>query len=191
MRNIVAIKAKAKAHNTCQECGATELIQTHHRIPGDDSTIVVLCGECHSGKHPDTPKALFLAICRQRYWFNKSAASLARELGLHPRTVIRAAKRLGVLPGELSPWDEELIRSNIPKLQWNLKVRQRCLLLPKKAAAYLGLTTHQLYRRVRAGEITPVFLRHRRGNQVYSVEYFDRESLKNEKNNQATGRSVA
>jgi len=121
MRNIAAIKAKAKAHNTCQEqgCGSTELIQTHHRIPGDDSTIVVLCAECHSKKHPDMPKALFFSIRRQRYWFNKSAASLGRELGVHSRTILRAAKRLEILPGdELSSWDEELIKNNIPKLRW-------------------------------------------------------------------------
>ena len=116
MKGLVAVRAKVNARYTCQECGSTELIQTHHQIPGDDSTIVVLCGECHSKKHPEVPKALFLSVIRQHYWHNKSAASLGRELGVHPRTIIRAAQRLEILPGELSPWGEELIKNNIPKL---------------------------------------------------------------------------
>ena len=113
MRNSVAIGVKANAYFTCRECGSTELIQAHHEIPGDDDSLVSLCAECHSRKHPDVPKALFFSNIQQPYWHNKSASSLAKELGAHPRTIIRAAKRLGILPGELSPWDEELIRSNI------------------------------------------------------------------------------
>ncbi len=179
MRNVAAIKAKTKAHNTCQECGATELIQTHHEIPGDDSTIVVLCGECHSRKHPDAPKALFLSIHRQHYWFNKSAASLARELRVHPRTVIRAARRLEILPGDnLSPWDEELIRNNIPKLSWGKPkpremhqrqlVRERrapvteftiitdAFLSVPKAAKQLGKPKVTLYRWIEANKLIAV-----------------------------------
>lgn len=118
MKNLAVAKAKIKAHYTCEGCSGKEFIQTHHEIPGDDSTIVVLCGECHSRKHPDVPKALFLSVIRQSYWVNKSAVSLAKELGVHPRTIIRAAKRLEILPGDnLSQWDEELIRNNIPKLR--------------------------------------------------------------------------
>ena len=79
MRNRVAIEAKKKARGICQECGSINHIQTHHRIAEDDSSIVVLCGDCHSKKHPDTPKVLFLSVLRQRYWFNKSAVSLARD----------------------------------------------------------------------------------------------------------------
>lgn len=125
MPNFAAIRAKANAHYRCQECSSTELIQRHHSIPGDDSTIVVLCADCHSKKHPCVPKALFLSVLRQSYWFNKSAASLARELGVHSRTIIRAAKRLQILPGELNPWDEELIRNNIPKLRPKVKSSAR------------------------------------------------------------------
>jgi len=116
MRNLAAIKVKANAHYQCQECGSTELIQAHHQIPGDDNRLIVLCAECHSRKHPDVPRALFFSTSNQPYWQNKSASTLAKELGVHSRTVIRAAKRLEILPGELSPWDEELIRNNIPKL---------------------------------------------------------------------------
>ena len=110
MRDIAAVKVKANAHYTCQECGATELIQAHHQIPGDDNSLIVLCAECHSKKHPDLPKALFFNKRNQPYWHNKSASSIARELGVHPRTVIRAAKRLEVLPGELHNIDDWRIR---------------------------------------------------------------------------------
>lgn len=113
MLNSVAIRVKANAHYTCKECGSTELIQAHHEIPGDDDSLVPLCAECHSKKHANVPKALFFNHIQQPYWHNKSASSLARKLGAHPRTIIRAAKRLGVLPGELSQWDEELIRNNV------------------------------------------------------------------------------
>lgn len=115
MRNSVAIGIKANAHYTCRECGSTELIQAHHEIPGDDDSLIALCAECHSRKHPNVPKALFFAKGQQPYWHNKSASSLARELGAHPRTIIRVAKRLGILSGELSPWDEELIKHNLRK----------------------------------------------------------------------------
>jgi len=45
MRNLTAIKAKSNAHYRCQECGSTELIQTHHEIPGDDNSLIALCAE--------------------------------------------------------------------------------------------------------------------------------------------------
>ena len=129
MLNSIAIGVKANAHYTCQECGSTELIQAHHEIPGDDDSLIPLCAECHSNKHPDVPKALFFSTNQQPYWHNKSASSLAKELGAHPRTITRAAKRLGILPGELSQWDEELIRNNVvPQIRYlpdeNNKIRK-------------------------------------------------------------------
>jgi len=178
MTNAAATKARREAGDICQECVSTEFIQTHHEIPGDDSTIVVLCGECHSRKHPDVPKALFLSVHRQFYWFNKSASSLARQLGVHPRTVIRAAKRLEILPGDLSPWDEELIRKNIPKLSWGKpkprKMHQRQLVRERrapvteftiitdaflslpKAAKQLGKPKVTLYRWIEANKLIAV-----------------------------------
>jgi len=214
MRNRAAIEAKKKARGICQECGSMNHIQTHHRIAGDDSSIVVLCGDCHSKKHPDTPKALFLSVLRQCYWFNKSAASLARELGVHPRTIIRAARRLNIPPGELAPWDEELIRNNIPKLGWQPHRRT-----PKRSSAtkpilpgevkiegllydinnlpteYINLSEASrrlqvsyvtLWRWIKKGKVTPV--------RILGLPYLTLdqvESLKNEKNNQATERPVA
>jgi len=117
MLNSRAIGVKANANYTCQECGSTELVQAHHEIPGDDDSLIALCAECHSKRHPDVPKALFFSTNNQPYWNNKSASSLAREIGVHSRTIIRAAKRLEILSGELSQWDEGLIKQNIPKLQ--------------------------------------------------------------------------
>jgi hypothetical protein len=143
MRNIAAIKAKRNAHYICQECGATDSIQIHHRIPGDDSTIIVLCGECHSKKHPEVPKSLFLSIRRQRYWFNKSASSLARELRVHPRTIIRTAKRLKIYHGELNSQDEELIKTNIHNRVWEGFV------LASQAKQSLGLSRFQLDLRIK------------------------------------------
>lgn len=35
----------------CVECGSTHRIHAHHRIPGDDSTLIPLCGACHAREH--------------------------------------------------------------------------------------------------------------------------------------------
>lgn len=116
MRNLAAIKVKANAKYTCQICGSTELIQAHHEIPGDDNSLIPLCADCHSKKHPNLPRALFFNKRCQPYWFNKSASSLALKWGISSRTIIRAAKRLGIHPGELNSSDEERIKNNIPIL---------------------------------------------------------------------------
>lgn len=113
MNNLTAIRVKANAHYTCQECGSTELIHAHHEIPGDDSSLIVFCAECHSKRHPKLPTGLFLSKKTYPYWHNKSTTLLARELGVYPGRIKRTAKRLGILPGELSPLDEELIENNI------------------------------------------------------------------------------
>jgi len=85
-------------------------------MPGDDNSLIALCAECHSKKHPDLPKALFFNKVIQPYWRNKSASSLAKELGVHSRTVIRRAKKLQIAPGNLSRWDELLLKNKITKL---------------------------------------------------------------------------
>lgn len=106
----VSTQVKANARYICQECGSTEFIQGHHQKAGDDSTIICLCAECHSQKHPNLPRALFFSERHQPYWFNKSASSLAKEIGVHPRTIIRLAKKYGVLSGELTTKDELFIK---------------------------------------------------------------------------------
>ena len=113
MTSLASIRTKANAHYTCRECGSTELIQAHHEIPGEDDSQIPLCAECHSGKHPNVPKALFFYKTSQPYWHNKSADSLARELGVHSRTIIRAARRLKIPSGKLRSLDKILIKNNV------------------------------------------------------------------------------
>lgn len=113
--SIAATIVKANAGWKCSECGSTEYVQAHHEIPGDDSSMISLCAEHHSQRHPDVPKALFFNHTSQPYWHNKSAASLARELGVHPRTIIRVARRLQISSGELNLTTKTLIKDSIPK----------------------------------------------------------------------------
>ena len=107
--NIATLRVKSSARYICQKCGSTEFIQGHHRVPKDDSTIIPLCADCHSKKHPDVPRGLFFAKSHQPYWENKSASSLAKLLGVHPRTIIRASGRLSISKGILSADDEETL----------------------------------------------------------------------------------
>lgn len=108
---LAATIVKANAHYVCQECGSTELIQAHHQTPDDDSTLISLCASCHSKKHPDVPLGLFFSGKKQPYWENKSAASLAKELGVHSRTIIRNARKLNLSRGTLSVADEFNLRN--------------------------------------------------------------------------------
>lgn len=120
--NRAPITAKIRANYTCQECGSTEYIQAHHVVPKDDRTLVCLCGLCHSRKHPDVPAQLFFLKSHQPYWRNKSAATLAKQWGVCSRTVIRAAKRIGIPIGILRSQDEETLRRNVKKANraWKL-----------------------------------------------------------------------
>lgn len=114
---------KANAHYQCQECGSTEYIQAHHQIPNDDSSLMVLCGECHSNKHPNVPKALFFTKSQQPYWDNISASSLAKSWGTCSRTIIRTACRLEIEQGTLSKENRRLLKRGIRKLrEYQLKL---------------------------------------------------------------------
>jgi len=108
--NIACIKAKSKGHYTCINCGSTEYIQGHHVVPKDDSTIIPLCAICHHSQHPTLSLNLFLSKVHQPYWHNKSASSLAKELKVHPRTIIRRAQIQRIPKGILYPLDEQLLR---------------------------------------------------------------------------------
>lgn len=119
-----AVQIKSNANYTCRQCGSTELVQAHHQIPGDDSTLIALCAECHSQKHPDIPKALFFSVNHQPYWHNKSASSIARELQVHSRTIVRAARRLGIPPGLLTDEGEQLIKSNTPLFRFGINKKR-------------------------------------------------------------------
>ena len=104
---------KSNSHYTCIECGSTEFIQAHHQIPKDDDSLIALCAVCHSKRHPKVPRKLFLSQNNQPYFTNISASSIARELKVHPRTVWRTLKKLGISPGLLSQIDENLLRVTI------------------------------------------------------------------------------
>lgn len=111
--NRAATITKANANYVCQECGATEYLQAHHTVPGDDTSLICLCAMCHSKQHPDIPQALFLTESQQPFWNNKSASTLAKQFYVHPRTVIRAARCLKIDRGLLSPLDEEAIKQKL------------------------------------------------------------------------------
>ncbi len=111
--SISAVIVKANAGFECQECGSNELVSSHHQAPSDDSTQICLCASCHADKHLEVPRALFFSNNGHWYWFNKPAAQLAREVGVCSRTIVRVAKKLGIVPGELSPMDEALLVGNL------------------------------------------------------------------------------
>lgn len=178
MPNLVAVRVKANARYTCQECGSTELIQAHHQVPRDDNSLIALCADCHSRRHPSLAKSLFFTKNHQPYWYNKSAASMAKELGVSSRTIIRTARHLNISRGELTPWDEELIKKNIPKLNPKpTQASRTTLLLPRQAASYLGITIQDFNSFCRLVDIPSVYFKRRRGNQEYFVEYFEKQAL--------------
>ena len=108
------VMVKANANYACSRCSSTENVQAHHRVPGDDSSLIVLCGECHSNQHPNIPKGLITCVkSHQPYWCNKSAGSIARELGVHTRTIIRVSRRLGIPQGSITMTDLARLASSI------------------------------------------------------------------------------
>lgn len=158
-----ATRVKSNARYVCQECGGTEFVQGHHLVPGDDSTIICLCGECHSRKHPDVPRNLFFAKSHQPYWSNKSASSLARELGRHPRTIIRAARFLEVFPGYLAKDQEQKIRELVQgnHAKWRVYLGDAVVgtrggsefLFVNEVAALLHVSDETVYRLCRKGKL--------------------------------------
>lgn len=110
---------KSNAKYKCQKCDSTELIQahdpTHRHIDPKDG--ICLCAEHHSQEHPDIPKALFFCRINQPYWNNISASSLAKEVGVHPRTIIRNANKLHIPKGILTKKHKKLILQSISPYQ--------------------------------------------------------------------------
>lgn len=94
--NSANIRTKSNAHYTCRECGSTENTQAHHQIPNDDNSLICLCAICHSKKHLNVPVKLFMSKVHQPYWNNVSASTLAKEVGVHPRTICRRANKFNI-----------------------------------------------------------------------------------------------
>lgn len=88
----------------CQECGSDSNLQAHHNIlvsqGGSDNlgNGVALCAECHADRHPNVPRGLFTehatgAVVGAKW----NATSLAAVLGCCERTIVRTARKLGIL----------------------------------------------------------------------------------------------
>jgi len=87
----------------CQVCGSNEGLQAHHIIlvseGGSDElgNGTALCASCHADEHPAVPRALFFSQANGPTIAAKwNATSLAAGLGCCARTVVRAARRLGI-----------------------------------------------------------------------------------------------
>lgn len=85
---------------TCQKCGSVEYPQAHHIEPGNNNPEngITLCVYCHADEHPEVPRQLFVANAMKAEKEGCiSVGALAKELGVHPRTVVRRARGLGIL----------------------------------------------------------------------------------------------
>ena len=98
-RNVV----RSRDNWICQECGSNEYVQAHHiehyngnnNNPGNGIT---LCVYCHANKHPEVPYKLFISqAIKTEKEGNISTSKLAKELNVHPRTIVRHARRLGII----------------------------------------------------------------------------------------------
>ena len=108
-----AVKVKARANYQCEFCGSDQMVQAH--APNGDHSDwrggVCLCAQHHWEQHPDVPRSLFFTEMQQPYWPNVTARALAVEFNHHSRTIIRAAKKLGIpRSAPLSPLDKKRIR---------------------------------------------------------------------------------
>jgi hypothetical protein len=131
------------------------LIQSHHEVPGDDDSLIALCAGCHSKRHPDIPRALFFNKRLQPYWHNTSASSLAKEWGVCSRTVIRAARRLNISPGELATEDEDILRNHFHVINTS-QLQKGEVLTTMAAAKCLGIHYTTLYRYIKADKVAYV-----------------------------------
>ena len=143
-RKIWASIVKGNAKYKCQVCGSTELIQAHdpthsHSNPLDG---IALCAEHHSQQHPNIPHNLFFNKRMQPYWDNISASSLAKHRNVHPRTIIRQAKKLGIHTGVLSDTDKEILLNSL-RQQRHIKTTTVSLRMPKVLWEHIGLLANK------------------------------------------------
>lgn len=86
---------------------------------------------------------------------------MAKEWGVHPRTVVRIAKKLEIPMGELSDWDEQLIKNNILKFKPKPQPKPTTIkitdyITQTDAAAIIGVTRQAIYKWMKAGKIIVV-----------------------------------
>ncbi len=110
---------------TCQKCGSVEYPQVHHIAPVKDYPLfqylpdngLTLCVYCHADAHPEVPRNLFIAnVIKAEKEGYISAGKLAKELEVHPRTIVRRARKLDILK-PMQKWmftkkEVDLIREN-------------------------------------------------------------------------------
>jgi len=101
-RNIV----RSRDNWTCQKCGRSEYVQAHHIDQVKDYPLftnlpdngISLCVYCHADAHPEVPRNLFIAnVIKAEKEGCISAGKLAKELKVNPRTIVRRARKLGIL----------------------------------------------------------------------------------------------
>lgn len=114
----------------CQACGSVEYPQAHHILPVSQYPLfqnlpdngVTLCVYCHADEHPKVPRNLFIANAMKAEKEGcVSAGKLAKELDIHPRTVVKKAVKLGILK-PMQKWmftesEARLIRERSHKAQ--------------------------------------------------------------------------
>lgn len=103
---IFANQIRSRDNWTCQQCGSVEYPQAHHIAPVKDYPLfsylinngITLCVHCHADAHPEMPRNLFIAnVIKAEKEGCISAGKLAKELGVHPRTIVTRARKLDIL----------------------------------------------------------------------------------------------
>ena len=112
-KHLPTERAKYRAGYTCQECGSTINIQAHHERRGDNKSLICLCAECHSKRHPKLHNLIIKPKENRSYWVNKSLFAVARDIKVSPSTILRIAKILSINKGILSPEDEITIKHSV------------------------------------------------------------------------------
>jgi hypothetical protein len=107
----LGVKSKAEAY--CEECGATTKLQIHHQIPGDDTSTILLCAECHHKHHENMPKVLFSSPKQRSWWINIPSSVIAKRNKCSISTVKAYAEKLGIKPGFLDPDDLERLEESL------------------------------------------------------------------------------
>lgn len=172
--SVFSAQVKARAGHRCQTCESTEQLQAHAPA-GDHSDPkkgISLCASHHAEQHPDVPRALFFNKRNEPYWLNATAEEIAAPVGCCSRTIIRAARRLGIPSGvSLSEEDRNKIVKSIKhysrnKLLSPLRISNNRLRVPKEMEdmGYTG-QIHTL-----AGVFTIVLLK-----PEVSLEYIKRD----------------
>lgn len=133
-RNIVRERDKWK----CQECGSSDYPQAHHIEHHDNKNSnpengITLCVYCHADKHPEVPRNLFIAnIIKAEKEGCISAGQLANELEVHPRTIVRHARKLGLI----QPMQQWIFRQDEAESIRNSFVKPDKMKLEKKQISH-------------------------------------------------------